>query len=110
MMCFSILQDIFFRRDKTEANRVPRLLSRLRKSTAIKNTQKMFFKEIKIRQHKGPINKIIHKGRPMLRKSPRQFFLPVTHFKKPDFICLWVRKRVRVKKVVFITYLLFDLS
>ena len=46
-MCFSILQDIFFRRDKTEADRGAGLGSSIRKSAGIRNTQKMLLKKCK---------------------------------------------------------------
>ena len=46
-MCFSILQDIFFRRDKTEADRVAGLGSSVRKSAGVRNTQKMILKKYK---------------------------------------------------------------
>ena len=46
-MCFSILQDIFFRRDKTEADRGAGLGSRVRKSAGIMNAQKMLRKKYK---------------------------------------------------------------
>lgn len=46
-MCFSILQDIFFRRDKTEADRGAGLGSSVGKSAGIRNTQKMLLKKHK---------------------------------------------------------------